>query len=206
MKIYLASKSKARRFLLEKLLIPYEIIETSAEEKNAALLQRLQNSPEEYVITAAELKLKDAQKIYKQKIKKENPPNEEYIIIAADTMIYFQNHLLGKPKNAEHALEMLKTLNGKTHHVYTGVCLYSSKEAQVIKKVVKSTVTFFKHEERLLKHYVETGEPLTRAGAYEAQSGGSFLVKKVDGSFSNVIGLPIEEILPFILEKMGKRK
>lgn len=111
------------------------------------------------------------------------------IIIGADTIVVSNGKILGKPRDKEHAKAMLKTLSGKTHSVYTGVCVLCDGESECF--CCKTDVTFYDLADHTIEWYVNTGEPMDKAGAYGIQGKGALLVKKIDGDFYNVVGMPI---------------
>ena len=125
---------------------------------------------------------------------------EGFYAVGADTVVYFNGKILGKPKDDTDAENMLKMLSGKEHTVITGYAVISDK-AQIF-GYDKSTVLFNELSEQLIKEYVATGKPLDKAGSYGVQDGFG-LVRAVSGSVYNVIGLPIEKIKP-ILDACGK--
>ncbi len=123
-------------------------------------------------------------------------------ILAADTVVVFgsgsQEKILGKPKNEKDALRMLMALSGKTHSVLTGFCWLDcdpSGRIKFLQKVIKSDVKFAKRSRTFWKWYVSTGEPLDKAGSYAAQGVGMSFIESVKGSYSNVIGLPLPQVL-----------
>ncbi|MDY7225233.1 Maf family protein [Hyalangium rubrum] len=116
-------------------------------------------------------------------------------VLAADTTVALGPELLGKPKDGAEAREMLSRLSGRTHNVYTGVALVGRTEAST---VVRSGVTFRTLTPGEIDWYVGTGEPLDKAGAYAVQGRGGFLVASVEGSPTNVIGLPLGETLELL--------
>lgn len=116
-------------------------------------------------------------------------------VLAADTTVALGSELLGKPADAAEARQMLSRLSGRAHSVYTGVALAGRAEADT---VVRSGVTFRTLTAGEIDWYVGTGEPLDKAGAYAVQGRGGFLVASVDGSPTNVIGLPLGETLELL--------
>lgn len=118
----------------------------------------------------------------------------EVLIIAADTMINFKNKIVGKPVSKKHAFEILSKLNGKTHYVHTAVFIHR-KNLGDIAFVCGTKVSFFNHSSAIIKKYVATGESMDKSGAYSIEGLGSILVKKIEGSFNNVVGFPIEEFI-----------
>ena len=111
-------------------------------------------------------------------------------VLGADTVVYFEGEILGKPKNPTHAIQMLKKLSGKTHSVFTGVCLIGDGfEEQFL---AESHVTFYDLDGKMIEEYVASGKPLDKAGAYGIQDGFP-IVCGYEGSYSNIVGLPVEE-------------
>lgn len=116
-------------------------------------------------------------------------------VLAADTTVALGSELLGKPKDPAEAREMLSRLSGRTHNVYTGVALAGRAETS---RVVRTGVTFRTLSAGEIAWYVGTGEPLDKAGAYAVQGRGGFLVAALEGSPTNVIGLPLGETLELL--------
>ena len=127
---------------------------------------------------------------------------EDALIIAADTFIVFRGKLLGKPHTDKEALRMLTLLNGKSHSVITGYTVIDTSNGKKSSCSVETKVWFRKMTGSELKAYVETGEPLDKAGAYAIQGIGSLIVKKIEGDYFNVIGLPVAS-LAMTLKKFG---
>lgn len=114
------------------------------------------------------------------------------IVIGADTVVAFDDVILGKPCDEDDAVKMLKDLSGRTHSVFTGVTV---KQGEKIKTFsVETKVEFFDLTDDEIKRYVATGEPMDKAGAYGIQGFGSLLVKKIDGDYFNVVGLPVSAL------------
>lgn len=107
------------------------------------------------------------------------------VVISADTIVYYDGRILGKPKDAEEAAEMLRELSGRTHEVYTGICVNGNCGYEMTR------VTFREISDREIHDYIMTGEPLDKAGAYGAQGKGALFVEKIEGDFFNVMGLPL---------------
>ena len=123
-------------------------------------------------------------------------------IVAADTVVSLAGLVLGKPQNAVDAVSMLMALSGQEHWVQTGICLACRQEGIIVVQSVRTRVVFSPFSERVARAYVATGEPLDKAGSYGIQGQGAFLVKEVVGSYSNVVGLPLYELL-VMLEEHG---
>ena len=123
-------------------------------------------------------------------------------IVAADTVVSLDDLVLGKPRDPLDAVSMLMALSGKEHWVQTGICLACQQEGFLAVQLVCTRVVFSPFSERVARAYVATGEPLDKAGSYGIQGQGAFLVKEVVGSYSNVVGLPLYELL-VMLEEHG---
>ena len=120
------------------------------------------------------------------------------VVLGADTIVVLDDEILGKPRNAEHAERMLARLCGRTHRVITGVAVTRSDTMEVRELQVESWVAMRTAPPEEIRAYVATGEPLDKAGAYAVQGEGRRFVSRVDGSESNVIGLPVEETLALL--------
>ncbi|WP_062355459.1 Maf family protein [Bacillus kwashiorkori] len=175
-RLILASSSPRRKELLERLNIPFEIIVSDTEERIDASL-----SPEQIVMNLAKQKAEAVAKNY-----------PEHFVIGADTLVVYENQLLGKPKNKVEAKQMLMNLSGKSHYVYTGTAIIHGK---IVKKFYEKTeVTFWNLSESEIDRYVATGEPLDKAGSYGIQGYGATLVRSINGDFFTVVGLPIGKL------------
>ncbi len=128
--------------------------------------------------------------------------NPEAWVVGADTVVVLGERILGKPAGRTAAFEMLNMLNGKWHDVWTGFSICNECKSVSIQRAVKTEVLFFKSSEDFLHAYVATGEPLDKAGAYGIQGRGGVLVEKIRGSYSNVVGLPLAEVVDSLV-KLG---
>ncbi len=175
--LVLASASPRRRALLEQLGIPLRIdpahLDENVQEEEPA---------EQYVLRLARQK---AEAVHVRH------PNDT--VLAADTSVVLEGRILGKPGTAEEALEMLRALSGRTHQVMTAVAVAGAGARCVI-----ASVTFAAASEAALRWYVSTGEPMDKAGAYAVQGIGGFLVERIEGSYSAVVGLPLVETLALL--------
>ena len=175
-KLVLASGSPRRIELLKLLgfsptVYPSGADESSAEKDPALLTQRL-----------AFLKAEEVQRHF----------DSETLLIAADTVVFDGNKILGKPKTEEEAYAMLSCLSGKVNWVYTGVCLlYGEKKMGFCEK---TTVYLSKMSDREIREYIATGDPMDKAGAYGVQGPFARFVKGIEGDFCNAIGLPIARL------------
>ena len=124
------------------------------------------------------------------------------LVIAADTFIVFQGSLLGKPHTREEARRMLTLLNGRQHSVLTGFTVIDTLTGKKLSRSVETKVFFKKMTGQEIESYVKTGEPLDKAGAYAIQGLGAVLVKKIEGDYFNVMGLPLSSLIG-VLRKFG---
>ena len=126
-------------------------------------------------------------------------PSSDSVVIAADTIVVLGGEILGKPDDSNHAYAMLRSLAGKTHTVVTA-CVIFHQNAALHAFSVQSQVTLWDAPPELLRAYANSAEPLDKAGAYAAQGAGTALVRRIDGSWSNVVGLPLAELFEALLE------
>lgn len=167
----LASQSPRRKELLSRLIDRFEVIPAEIEETRFPF---------------EELSLQKAMKVGKAH------PDE--LVLAADTIVVKDGRVYGKPKSAEEAEEFLLALSGNTHEVKTVYTLYCDRTALQITRIVVSNVTFYELSRELIASYVASGSPMDKAGAYGIQDEGYPLVKRVEGSYTNVVGLPLESL------------
>ena len=184
-KLILASQSPRRRNLLEQAGIDFSVIPSSFDENSVKL-----SSPDVYVRQLAECKARD--------ISGQNPDSW---VIGADTIVLIDDTILGKPGSWAEARTMLKSLSGKTHRVLTGYCICSHRTGRLFSDAVKTDVRFKKLTKGEIDWYINSGEPFDKAGAYAIQGIGSFLVKRINGSYTNVVGLPVCEVLDFLIKE-----
>ena len=181
----LASKSPRRQTLLKGLVAEFETIPSDADE-----------SLDKNVRPSKLVKILAKRKAEEVALRKEKAGK---IVIGADTVVAYKNLILGKPKDAADAFRMLKVLSGEKHHVYTGVCFAYADGSGTVKTLVKSVasaVYFEKLTDEFIWEYIKSGSPMDKAGAYGIQDGD--LVKKMKGSYSNVVGLPLEYVQKII--------
>ena len=192
-KIVLASASPRRRELLEQIGIKFDIVVSNEPEDE--INKNL--SPENYT---SELALMKACNVAK---KLTGTKRRNSLIIAADTVVYSDGIILGKPKDKEDAFRILKGLSGKTHEVYTGVCVMRLSDGYAVSESVKTSVVFKDLTDSMIKKYIETGEPMDKAGAYGIQGKGAVLVKKINGDYFNVVGLPVSTLYDMLVSEFG---
>ena len=185
--IALASTSPRRQELLKQVGIQFEVVPSNVSEDFDPAL-----TPRDVARTLAERKA--------ESVAMSRP---ESLVIAADTIVVLDGKILGKPDSPGDAVLMLERLSGRTHLVITGVALRCiDKEVHEIFDVA-TEVTFGDIPKGSIEKYVATGEPMDKAGAYGAQGMGAMFIKSIRGSYSNVVGLPLFEVVS-ILRKYVK--
>ncbi len=122
-------------------------------------------------------------------------------VIGADTIVLIEHRVLGKPDSKDAARDMLRRLSGKSHQVLTGYCICHKREDRLFSDTVKTDVRFKNLSDPEIEWYIQTGEPFDKAGAYGIQGIGSFLVKSINGSYTNVVGLPVCEVIDFLIKE-----
>jgi septum formation protein len=180
--LILASKSPRRKHLLEQAGLKFSVIPSDFDETSVAM-----PDPASYVRALAEFKALD--------ISHKHPDSW---VIGADTLVLSDKQVLGKPGSDEEAREMLKRLSGKRHQVLTGYCICCRARKQLFSETVKTDVQFKELRLEEIDWYIGTGEPSDKAGAYAIQGLGSFLVRSIKGSYTNVVGLPVCEVIEFL--------
>ncbi len=174
-KLILASSSPRRRHLLAQLGLAFEVDSSNGEEAAP--------SPLDPAGDACRLALAKAQAAA--------PNHPLAIIIAADTFGLLDGRVLGKPRDAADAVRMLQAMSGKCHTVITGFAVLDTASGRTFTQAVATKVYFRELSLSEIEAYVRTGEPLDKAGAYAIQGLGAVLVEKIEGDYSNVIGLPL---------------
>lgn len=178
MKIVLASSSPRRKALLDTLGLPFTVEVPDVDE---GLLPA--EEPSAHVLRLA---------VEKARIVAGR--HASGLVIGADTIVVLDGRIIGKPEDPAEARQMLGELAGRTHRVFTGVAVADAATGRVTSRVACSRVTMAAMEPEEIVRYVGTGEPLDKAGAYAVQGLGGRYVSRVDGSLSNVIGLPLEDL------------
>lgn len=118
--------------------------------------------------------------------------HSEEVVLAADTLVAMENQVIGKPADMREAVEILQRLSGRIHEVCTAVFICHRAENRTVTFCEKSSVQFRRLTSKMIRDYVERIDPLDKAGAYAAQEAGSEIIEKIEGSFTNVVGLPME--------------
>jgi septum formation protein len=183
--IILASKSPRRRYLLQQAGLSFRVIPSSIDETSVAI-----SSPETYVRLLSEAKANDVAVQYPDKW-----------VIGADTIVLQEGTILGKPRSLIEARAMIKRLSGQTHRVLTGYTICCKAKSRSFSETIKTDVLFKNLTDEEIEWYIQTKEPFDKAGAYAIQGLGTFLVKSINGSYTNVVGLPVCEVIEFLLKE-----
>lgn len=182
--LILASSSPRRQELLSLLGLSLRIIPSEVDE-----ILRKGESPEEYVRRLAITKARQVAEKF-----------PEVWVLAADTIVVIDGEVLGKPKDIEEAESMLKKLSGQEHRVITGYCLLQIQGERKRERVVSSLVKFKRLSPEEIRWYIKTGEPFDKAGGYAVQGKAAFMIKEIKGSYTNVVGLPLCEVIEDLQE------
>lgn len=188
MKVILASASERRQELLGRIIEKFDIMVSNFDENTVIF----NGSIDDYVKEISNGKALEV---------KERTADDA-IIISADTVVTFNNRILGKPRDKNDAFQMLKSLRGRSHKVYTGITVINTKKNIVKQESVCTEVTFSEISDDEILKYIETGEPLDKAGAYGIQGKGGVFVERINGCYYNVVGLPLNR-LKSMLEEIG---
>jgi len=183
-RLILASKSPRRKELLEQAGLIVTVVPSCVDEDGINI-----TAPENLVKTLAEAKAREVAGAY-----------PESWVIGADTIVLINGEILGKPDSTETARRMIQQLNGQTHEVFTGYAIFCEAMKTCISGVEKTDVHFRNLSQQEIEWYIQTDEPYDKAGAYAIQGLGSFLVKRICGSYTNVVGLPVCEVLEHLLK------
>ncbi|MED9821983.1 MAG: Maf family protein [Christensenellales bacterium] len=179
--LILASGSPRRKELLDTMGLAYRVDVSEADES-------FDGKPEDAVL---ELSRRKAEAVAGR--------NPDSIILAADTLVYC-GRVLGKPENEQAAVQMLGMLAGNWHSVYTGVTLLDTRSGRTVSRAEVTRVHMIALERAEIEAYVATGEPLDKAGAYGIQGRGGMFIDRIEGSYSNVVGLPMTLVRSMLLE------
>lgn len=186
--VILASGSPRRKELLTQAGIEFSIITSDADETPTKTV------PEEIVMELSKRKAEDVyDRVVKEGIFKEG---EDNFVIAADTLVFFGQDRMGKPKDKEDAVRMLKELSDNVHDVITGVTILHPADGELRTATFfeKTKVSVYKLSDEEIEAYVATGEPMDKAGAYAIQGYFGKYIKKIEGEYANVVGLPIARV------------
>ena len=193
MRVILASGSPRRKELLKQLVADFEVLpakgsEIYTEQEPAKIVQQL----------AAQKAAEVESSVVRQE-------EETMLVIGADTVVAFQGQILGKPADAKQAKEMLKTLASQVHQVYNGgaVNLIQQGKRQCLEFAECTNVRFYPMNEQEIEAYVQSGEPMDKAGAYGIQGIGGRFVEGIEGDYQNVVGLPMAKLYQ-VLKKIDE--
>ena len=185
-RVILASKSPRRYELLKQMGLDFEVIPSGIEENFVP-----GEPPQAHVIRLAEGKALEVGGRYPDRW-----------VIAADTIVYINDSVLGKPRNQEEALVMLRRLSGQEHWVLTGFSVHHLAKGIGDHQAVRTAVKVKPLSPAEMEWYVQTGEPFDKAGGYGIQGIGSFMIESIHGSYTNVVGLPLCELIQ-MLKRLG---
>lgn len=180
-KLVLASSSPRRIELLKQIGLDFEVIPAHIEEKIIEL------KPDELV-----------QKLAIEKVISVSRKVRNSIVIGADTLVYAENKVLGKPRTEKEALDMLLLLSNKWHKVYSGIAVLDTETQKLIADIEESGVKFKSISEKEAKNYIQTGEPMDKAGAYAIQGKGAVFIERIEGCYYNIVGLPLFKLVKLL--------
>ena len=193
-RIILASGSPRRTELLQTAGIVHEVVVSGADEdvqeENPARLVEMLSS-------------RKAEEVYERLVQQE--PSGDLVVIGADTVVAADGKILGKPEDEEDARRMLRMLSGRSHHVYTGVTLFGS----VLREVSfseESTVHVAQLTEKEISEYIDSGEPMDKAGAYGIQGAFMKFVSGIEGDYFNIVGLPVSHLYQEMKQFISKER
>ncbi|MHA1884617.1 MAG: Maf family protein, partial [Promethearchaeota archaeon] len=189
----LASKSEDRRELFTRSGIPFEVLPTQVDERE---FKNKISDPKSLVRELAKAKA-----LYAKKQLEEN--NKAAIIIAADTIVELNGEIIGKAKDEDDAIRLLKKLMGKTHNLITGIVITETENSKLFVDLDITVVEFLNLSTDEIYNYVKTNEWKGRAGAYSINDKASLFIKKIQGSSSNVIGFPMHKLYEILRNEFG---
>ena len=182
-RLILASKSPRRFELLKQLGLDFDIVPSGVKED---VLHG--EPPEQHVIRLADAKALEVGNRY-----------PDCWVIAADTIVYIHGSILGQPKNREEASEMLYRLSGQEHWVWTGFSVHHLAKRIGGQEAVQTAVKMKPLSSVEMEWYIQTGEPFDKAGGYAIQGTGAFMIESIHGSYTNVVGLPMSELIQMLI-------
>lgn len=180
MKIILASASERRKELLARLVKDFDVVVSDFDESSIIFKESIDT----YVKSIALGKALDV----KEKL------SDDAIIVSADTIVTLESTILGKPKDKDEAFKMIKSLQGRSHKVYSGIVVMNTAKNVIKQESLCTEVTFSKIKDDEIIEYINTGEPLDKAGAYGIQGIGGIFIKEIKGCYYNVVGLPLNKL------------
>jgi len=189
MDLVLASASPRRRELLSRLGIKFSVMPSNLEEDGVISCQ--EQEPRLYVQTCARAKVEKVVELVSEK--------KDFWFLGVDTVVVIDELILGKPKDKEQAREFLRRLSGRWHQVVSGYHIYHPQSKKRLSNTVESKVLLKELTGQEILAYISTNEPYDKAGGYAAQGIGAGLIKEIEGSYTNVIGLPLAEVVDDLL-------
>jgi septum formation protein len=184
-RIILASKSPRRRFLLENAGLEFAVYPSRIKEAEFPIVQ-----PRDYANTLAEAKANDVADMY-----------PDCWVIGADSIVWANEKLLEKPRSIDEARDMMRQLSGRTHYVYTGFAIICKARSHNFADVSETAVRFKDLTSSEIEWYIATDEPYDKAGGYAIQGLGSFMIERINGSYTNVVGLPLCEVMDHLIKQ-----
>ena len=181
--LILASVSPRRRDILTQIDIPFQSVGSRIDE---AVQEKMR--PTDFACLMATRKAESAQKAYRRRW-----------ILAADTLVVINKRIFGKPRDAQDCRTMLTELSGKRHRVITGFCILEPSGNKSHLEAVSTRVHVKELSAMEIEAYIETGEPFGKAGAYAIQGIGAFMIEGIEGSYTNIVGLPVCEVVRALL-------
>lgn len=188
MEFVLASASERRQELLKRIVEDFKIVISNFDEASV----NFGGHCDEYVKMLALGKAREVA----------DRTKDESIVIGSDTIVYHNGKILGKPKNEQDAYNMLKSLSGSSHKVYSGIAVINTASNEIKLDSVCTEVFFSTLSEEQISRYIASAEPMDKAGAYGIQGNGGIFVEKIHGCYYNVVGLPLNRLY-FMLREMG---
>jgi len=192
-KIILASKSLDRRNIFKQSGIPFEFLASNIDERE---FKKKISDP---ILLVKELAKAKALYAKEELLKK----NSQAVIIAADTIVELNGKIIGKAKNKEEAITILKKLMGKSHNLITGIAITETNNPKIFIDYEKTSVEFLNLSDKEIRGYVKTNEWKGRAGAYSISDKASLFINKINGSSSNVIGFPMHKLYETLKNEFG---
>jgi septum formation protein len=188
MEFVLASASERRQELLKRIVEDFKIVISNFDETSV----NFGGDCDEYVKVLALGKAREVA----------DRTKDESMVVGSDTIVYHNGKILGKPKDEQDAYNMLKSLSGSSHKVYSGIAVINTASNEIKMDSVCTEVFFSTLSEEQISRYIASAEPMDKAGAYGIQGNGGIFVEKIHGCYYNVVGLPLNRLY-FMLREMG---
>ncbi len=189
-KIVLASKSPRRRELLENIGLKFDIVVCDTDED----IISKDIDPSLYVRELSFIKASSAVRLCAKNT----------FVIGADTVVVHDGKILGKPKDRDDAFDMLRSMSGKTHRVYTGISIIDTNDMHAVSEYVMTEVTFRQISDKEINHYIDNFSVMDKAGAYGIQEYAGTFAESINGDYFNIVGLPVCKLVTMILGEYGE--